>query len=155
MPRQDSRVDADFYAMIHQRIVDAPEESPERRRDDRQEFSGMQWLAPWDGIDFPPETAFLEVRCHDLTCSGFSFFASQRPLFREFVIGFGEKPNLIYVAAEPIRFTDVLMLPSGKFARARDARNLVHGTASLEEIGRPMVLVGCRFLRRLKKPDTQ
>jgi hypothetical protein len=154
MPSQSAHVDADFFAMIHQRIVELPDDRPsERRRHQRQRFLGIQRLAPWDGCKFPAEDAFVEVPCYDLTRSGFSFFAHQRPSFEQLVVGFGQKPNLLYISAKPVRFSPMLVFPSGRAAHVGHAPEPIRCSDPTGEIGMPMVLVGCRFLRRLEKPE--
>jgi hypothetical protein len=155
MPSENARVDADFFAMIHQHVASVPDDSPaDRRRNRRERFLGIQWVAPFDGTDFPADSEFTEVRCYDLTRSGVSFFASQRPSSEQLVIGFGHKPDLIYVAAEPIRVNPVLLFPSGRVTPIEDVQAPISRCSPTGEVGTPMMLVGCRFLRRLVWPAT-
>lgn len=156
MPSEDARSDADFYWMIHQRIADIPDDDGlDRRRHRRNRFLGIQWLAPWDGVEFPVESEFLEVRCYDLTRSGVSYFAPQRPPYEQVVMGFGRKPDLIYVSAEPIHFSQVLLFPSGQVTSIGETPGPISRCSPSGEVGTAMILVGCRFLRRLEPQDYQ
>lgn len=152
MAHPNAQVDADFFAMIHQRVT-APEgmgsEMDERRQEKRFPFVGLQWVAAWDGRHFPAAEAFQQVRCHDLSCQGFSFVVP-RPLAQpQLVAGFGQRPDLIYVAAEQVWSSHVLLFPSGRVLQIDSPEAAGQRRHPNGEIGRPLLLVGCRFLHRL------
>lgn len=153
MPHFTSEVDANFYRLIHTLVGSEPNDEPsERRRSMRNAFGSVQKIAPRSGPRLPEDHEFVEVRCHDLTQAGFSFFLPTRPEFSTLVAAFGTPPELIYMAAEVRHCESVLLYPSGIVER-------VHGEAARTsyqsvdgETATPMILVGCRFTERLEKP---
>ncbi len=146
----DAEIDASFYQMIHQFICASErDEMKDRRRHSRERFSQTQWIAPWDGVRFPDEAKFIEVQCHDLTRAGFSFLLAGRPTFRLLIAGFGRKPNLLYVVAEPVRCVPVLLSSSGRIQQVTEGTTHRQPQSPSESAGQPMMLVGCRFIRRV------
>jgi hypothetical protein len=154
MSNANAQIDATFYQMIHQ-FVHTPKggESDDRRRQKRERFPEIQWIAPWNGFRFPAESEFLEVQCYDLTRGGFSFLFPHRPMFPFLVAGFGQKPDLLYIGAEPVRSIPVLLFPTGRVKHIREGEAEIDRRSSTGELGRPMMLVGCRFTRRLTPPS--
>ena len=150
MPAFASDSDANFYRLIHDLVGRQSATVAERRSDRRHPFHTVQQIAGWDGGRFPADNAFFAACCHDLTRRGFSFLAPSRPPFGLLVAAFGKSPEQIFIAAEVRHLAQVLLHPSGMIERleGRDA------TAALPagEPPQPMMLVGCRFLRRLSKP---
>lgn len=159
MANLNSRVDADFFAMIHQHVTAAPPfetaapEGEERRETRRRRWLGVQWVAYWDGGRFPADHEFQEVRCHDLSCGGFSFFVFQPLPGPQLVAAFGRKPDLIYLAAEQVHAVHVLLFPSGRVLSVENPEEAVHRRHPNGEIGQPLLLIGCRFLQRLDLVD--
>jgi hypothetical protein len=151
MPGTSHEIDANFFQLIHRLVSGSPREPGEDHRDQRRNpFECFQQIAPWDGEGFPEDSAFFAVRCRDLTCGGFSFFLPAEPTFERLVAAFGSSPAVIHVGAEVLHTVRVVLYPSGRVERAEQRT-----AASAEEAndpGSPMVLVGCRFLRRLRKP---
>ena len=121
--------DSDFYEMVHQLLFGpvGPEESAglERRGNNRHDFSRVQWIAPFVEGRLPGEKEFKQVACHDLSTSGFAFYASQRPNSMLLVVALGNRPYT-YVLAEIVRVTPVHTEPGAK------------------------LVVGCQFVRRLE-----
>lgn len=149
----ESQIDASFYRLIHE-LVRAPDAGgeDERRGHPRRRFLVDHRVAPVRGEEFPDESAFIPVRCNDLTRSGFSFFFPSRPEFTNLVVAFGAPPETIYVGAEVIYCDDVLIHPLGVVERlggdrAGPSRRSPEGAAAV-----PAVLVGCQFTERLEKP---
>ena len=153
MEHLDSTIDADFYRLIHQLAGTPREDDPsERRGQHRQAFSTVQRIAPHPGPGFPPDSEFFEVRCHDLTRSGFSFFLPAPPDFTALVAAFGTPPHLIYVGAE-VRHSDrVLRHPSGLVEHVGGGAGAVAYQSVEGNIPTPLILVGCRFTRRMERP---
>ncbi|NLX95186.1 MAG: hypothetical protein GXY83_03310 [Rhodopirellula sp.] len=143
-----AQIDANFYQMIHQFVAPSHEEADERRRHERKQSWSTQYIAPWDGCRFPAETDFLELPCNDLTRGGFSFLHSHEPDFNLLVAGFGRKPDLLFVGAEVVRCTPVVVFSSGQVKRLRDEETSIRHFDPSGEPGHPRILVGCRFLRR-------
>ena len=104
----------------------APAPGVERRGSPRRPFPYVQHVAAYQNDGAPQADAFAEVECHDLSATGFSFWAQEPPEQRYLVIRFGASNDLIYLAAEVIHATP----------RDRD--------------GQAIFIVGCRFLQRLE-----
>jgi hypothetical protein len=119
------------------------EESTERRHQARQPFSAVQRVAPGFGGEVPPPSAFIEVRCHDLTRTGFSFFMPRGTRFPRLVVALGCTSQTIYVEADVLHWREVTV---------NDAGQIVTEGESNVEPTKPAVLVGCRFVRRLQEP---
>ncbi len=148
-----SEIDADFYRFIHEWTGPQSEEEPaESRRAGRHPFPARHRIAPCRGPAFPEDGEFFEVRCHDLTRAGFSFYLPARPDFTSLVAAFRGPSGMIYVAAEIAHCGDVILYPSGLVEHVGDPA----GAAALRgpdgETGTPMVLVGCRFTHKVQKP---
>ncbi len=144
----ENEIDANFYNLIHQLSGSLQQdETTDRRGNRRQVFQTMHRIALRRGTDMPDESEFFEVRCHDLTGSGFSFFLPSKPTFDFLVAAFGIPPSVIYLDAKVSHCDDVLVHPSGLIERiehaGRQDANVQAATL--------MVLVGCRFVRRLIK----
>ena len=152
MPYTTSEIDANFYRLIHQ-LAGTPEDqgAGERRRARRRPFLSTQRIAPHRGERFPEDSEFMDVQCPGLSTSGFSFLLPDSPDFTALVAAFGGPPDVIYVAAEVLHCTRVLVYPSGVVQRAGDQATRPAYQSSDEERPAPMVLVGCRFTKRLEK----
>ena len=150
MPPFASHSDANFYRLIHELAVRQSATS-ERRSDRRHPFQAVQQIAGWDGRRFPTDEAFFAARCHDLTGCGFSFLSPGRPQFKHLVAAFGKPPEQIFIAAEVRHLAQVLVHASGTVERFEGDASSVVGPAG-QPPAQSMVLVGCRFLRRLSKP---
>ncbi len=153
----ESEIDATFYRLIHQlSSMSSTGENAERRAQERRPFATWQRIAPYDGRGCPEESQFFEVQCHDLTQGGFSFLLARRPTFTSLVVEFGTAPDLIYVAAQVLRVSRVLLHPSGMvecLSRHGNGRSESQEEESPRgEQPTPKVLVGCRFTRRVPKP---
>jgi len=145
-----NETDANFYNLIHQ-LVDSsqPDEDAERRNQHRELFLSTQRIALRRGPGIPDESEFIDVRCHDLTRKGFSFFLSSSPNFDSLVAAFGSPPELIYVAAKVSHCQEVLVYSSGVVEPVRDPAEHVGHQATEGQTATEMVLVGCRFTARL------
>jgi hypothetical protein len=153
MPYSASQIDASFYRLIHQLVSAQEEEEPaERRGTVRHTFAATERIAPYRGGRFPDEGEFAEVRCHDLSQTGFAFFLPAPPDFTSLVVAFGTPPELIYAVAEVMHFSRVLLHPSGVVEEVGDPPEGAGARLSHGQAGRPMVLVGCRLVKRLEKP---
>ena len=75
------------------------ESALERRYESRRAFRVTHQIAPGYCWETPPESAWIDVRCHDLTQCGFSFLLDQQPAFDHLVARFG-LAEPIYVAGE-------------------------------------------------------
>ncbi len=144
----ESEIDANFYNLIHQLSGSLQQdETTDRRGNRRQVFQAINRIALRRGTDVPDESEFFEVQCHDLTGSGFSFFLPSQPNFDSLVAAFGIPPSVIYLDAEVSHYDDVLVHPSGLIERVEHA-----GRQDADvQAATPMVMVGCRFVRRLTK----
>lgn len=148
-----SEIDAGFFQLIHQVVSSSRRRGgPERRDGPRRPFDVFQQIAPWDGGAVPDDSQFTQVKCHDLTCSGFSFFLPKEPKFQALVAEFGQPPDSLLVGAKVLHVDPVLVYPSGRVEPldkpATGARSIRSRSAA------SMMLVGCRFVRRLRRPPT-
>ncbi len=99
----------------------------ERRRHPRLDFFGTQWITPFAGGTLPDQSAFLEVRCLDVSTGGFSFATTERPNYRSILVRF-------QVGGAPMYLT----------ARIADSRPYDGGDCGSERSFR----VGCEFTGR-------
>lgn len=153
MAGTSNEIDANFFKLIHQLVSSsAGEENEERRGGPRALFESFQRIAPWDGAGFPQDSEFFAVRCRDLTRGGFSFLTPGEPPFAMLVAAFGRPPDETYLAAEVAHTEYVLLYPSGRVERPDDGTTEAGAGKPPAEPATRMVLVGCRFRRRLRKP---
>ncbi len=149
-----AQVDASFYQLIHQLVGTSLREEAkgERRGRRRYRFWTRQLIAAWDGGPVPPDEAFSYIQCYDLTRAGFSFFLPTEPASILLVAAFGQPPHLIYVGAEVVHCARVLLHASGLVEHiASDQAGHVSRKSPDGRPATPLVLVGCRFLRRLER----
>ena len=99
-------------------------QSIEQRASERWAYPAIQLLAPCGPKELPRKSMFAEVRCHDLSQGGISFFMPRPPKFQLAVFGLGKRPNLTYLLAQVVYCKE-------------------HVTAKRE------YLVGCSFIRRV------
>lgn len=152
----DSEVDASFYNLVHKLIdADQSEATLERRESPRRPFASTQRIAIRRGDEVPTESDFVEVRCHDLTRQGFSFFLPTQPDFTSLVAALESSPKPIYLAAEVVRCSAVLVYSSGIVERMDHPTDSEDPDVDYESLrgqtATPMVLVGCRFTERLHR----
>ena len=146
----ESEIDANFYNLIHQLPGSLQKEETADRRDGRRQvFQAIHRIALRRGPDMPDESEFFEVRCRDLAGGGFSFFLRNKPNFDSLVAAFGIPPNVIYLDAKISHCDDVLVHPSGLIERVDVQTEHVDRQNTDIQVATPMVLVGCRFVRRL------
>jgi len=104
--------------------IEALPSPAERRHSQRWPFPETQLLGPCGSWGLPKIYMFCEVRCHDLSQSGVSFFLPRPATFEQAVIGLGKQPNITYL--------------------------LVRLTHCKEHAGeKKQYLVGCQFLNRV------
>ena len=116
--------DAEFFGTIHELLEEQSQKMTNRRGAERQAFECTQLLAPYDGTTLPNSADFLPVLCHDISPTGLSFYAPQRPDYQLVVVALGNIP-VRFFAAEVKRIT-----PSNQ----KDSKRF---------------LVGCKFVQRL------
>ena len=155
MAHMQRETDAGIYNLIHEVLESAPPTPPrgqpvERRRHRREPFPTIQRVAPRRGARMPDESEFFDVRCHDLTCAGFSFFLPAKPDFDALVVAFAGGSAVIYVSAEIVHCDGVLVGPSGKLERRTESVGEIDDQDPAGRKGKPMVLVRCRFTERLR-----
>lgn len=126
----------------------------ERRRQTRTPYRTVQRIAPIGEFEFPDDSEFFSVHCHDLSQGGFSFLMPVRPDFSMLAAELGTREKPIYVLCKVAHTADVMVDASGRIKPMRNRLGMAvwHGQ---EKEGKPMVLIGCRFLRRMQKPQTR
>ena len=148
-----SDLDAGFYRLIHELVGPQLQDEPaERRANRRHRFPVVQRIAPCRGPRFPNDDEFVEVRCYDLTRTGFSFFLPMRPDFSSLVAAFGVPGQAIYVGAEVTRCDSVLVDSSGEVERIDEHHEYPRGRNLQRDLATPMILVFARFTARLSAP---
>jgi len=150
--------DAAFFNLAHHFLaasqkaeggVGRDEPDAERRCKLRRAFRLTQWIAPGYSWEVPPESAWIEVRCHDLTQCGFSFFLDEKPTFERLVARFGSAEP-IYVAAWVNNWRPVLVDGLGGIIEpdTQSAGAVSTGVVSTGNRTERKILVGCQLLRR-------
>jgi len=149
MPHNDCSTPAPFAAQARQgkRPNGPPDrKGPERRGRPRFPFQVIQRVARKSGAGVPDDSEFFEVRCFDLSRTGFSFLLSNPPPFDAVVAALEGSSQVTYVAGEIVHCRKVTVYPSGQVSP------LIEGDSpkpSRHAQGTPMVLVGVRFVERL------
>ena len=149
----ENEVDADFFTSLHRAAPSARPlaDGPLNRRDcSRRPFHSVQRIAPRRGPGVPAESDFFEVPCYDLTQRGFSFLIPARPEFDSLVAEFDIPPAKVYIAAEVVRCTRVLVYPPDT-QQPLGSWSLQRNSGAGAENGVPRILVGCRFAERLQR----
>ena len=116
--------DAEFFGAIHDLLEEQAQKMTNRRGKERRAFECTQLLAPYDGTNLPNSADFLPVLCHDISPTGFSFYAPVRPDYQLVVVALGDIP-FRFLAAEIKRST---------LSNQKDSKRF---------------LVGCKFFQRL------
>ena len=142
-PDQPGPMDA--YQVAHEILTSSPIPGEERRGAPRHPFANRQWIAPYDGSHFPDQSEFSQVRCRDLSRTGFSFVVSEKPDFSSLVVYLGDPPNHIPMAAEVVRSCRVRLLGGGHIEMIDDEA----GDGNSDEVTGQTILVGCQFKGRV------
>ena len=100
------------------------EPTQERRGRERRRYACTQLLAPYDQGALPQQADFRQVKCHDISPTGFSFRSYRRPQTEHVVVALGAIPFKFF-AAEIVRVD-----------RVQSENGLEY-------------LIGCRFIQRL------
>jgi hypothetical protein len=140
--------DAAFFNLMHHFLAASQKgENATARQEpggDRRTFRLTQRIAPGYCWEVPPDSAWIEVPCHDLAQAGFSFFLDDKPNFERLVAMF-RSGGPIYVAAEVSRWRHVLVDEWGGITEPPAPSAGGVATARRTE---SKVLVSCTFLRR-------
>ncbi len=155
MPSVEAEIDAHFYELIHKLVTtDLSEDEPERRNHPRETFSAIHKVAPYDGKRLPQPSDFADIRCHDLARGGLSYLSANRPASTDLIVAFGVPPDITCVEARVVHMSDVLQFPStGVLEKIDNPNEPIQYRGPNGELGVPLVLVSCQFVRRLK--DTE
>jgi hypothetical protein len=121
--------DANFFALVHNvleanRLAGIVDPRDNRRR----QFACLQCVAPYRDGRLPAQAEFARVLCRDLSPTGFSYLASAAPDCEYLVVALGPSPSIMLSA------------------------QVVHNWPVETDAGTKMV-VGCRFIARIKFPD--
>ena len=148
--------DAAFFNLMHHFLAAShkgeggaagEEAEAERRCQPRRPFQLTQRIAPGYCWEVPPESAWIEVACHDLAQCGFSFLLDEKPAFDRLVAMF-RLAEPIYVAARVNHSRPVLVDSWGGIL---DAGTQTAATLAAGRRMEPRFLVGCKFLRRFER----
>jgi hypothetical protein len=122
----DYAKDAKFFEVVKDLTRRAePGRSSERRGRQRQPYPCYQYVAPFRDSRMPSPEEFQQVRCHDISTGGFSYFTAELPDHDRIVAAFGTAPAFTYLTAE-IHY----------------AKRVAQGTNAMFQIG-------CQFLGRI------
>jgi len=108
----------------------SPPESDNRRSWERMPYPTLQPLGPYGSWGLPKKEMFFDVRCHDISRGGISFFLPEPPEFQLAVMALGRTGGLKHFFVR-ILYTKEHPGPSKDF------------------------LVGACFLRRLTGNETE
>ncbi|HID76184.1 MAG TPA: PAS domain S-box protein [Planctomycetaceae bacterium] len=98
----------------------------ERRHSPRRPYPYLQAIAYVLDGHLPALTDFFQVECHDIAGAGFSFLSSRPPQSDTLVVALGRHPRLTHLSAR-----------------------VIHATR-IEHRGKPMFLIGCAYLGRVR-----
>lgn len=96
-----------------------------RRQSRRKNYPYLQLIGPVRGRQLPHANEYQEVRCRDISPSGFSYFTETPPDYQELVVALGAYPLQLYLTAQ-----------------------IIHVNRFLKE-GQNMMLVGCEYTSRV------
>ena len=155
MPSIEAEIDAQFYELIYKLVnSDSADDGSDRRAHPRELFSSIHKVAPYDGLTLPQPSDFVGVHCHDLARGGFSYLSPIRPAATNLIAVFGIPPDITCMEARVVRTADVLQYPSTSLLETiGDPNAPIQYQGPNGEIGVPLVLVGCQFVRRLKNTE--
>jgi len=91
---------ADRAARDGQSDEDPPPIPHNRRRSLRKAFPYIQLIGPMRDGQLPHSDEFQEVRCRDISPSGFSFITKSPPDYQELVVALGAYPSQLYLTAQ-------------------------------------------------------
>jgi hypothetical protein len=77
----------------------------EQRTCERFTYPMVASVAPYDHGGQPSQAMFLEVRCHDISTGGLSFFVPVPPNFKFAIVALGRSPNVIYMLVRVMHCT--------------------------------------------------
>jgi hypothetical protein len=98
-------------AEVRQRIPDDGDaEEMDRRTSNRHAYPVIQMIAPCMLFRPPEEATFHEVRCHDISRGGVSFFWSRSPDFHYVVIRLGDGVDAVSLRARVVRSSPIVGL---------------------------------------------
>jgi diguanylate cyclase len=117
--------------VVHQQLVeiDRDDWSADRRGRPRHRFPRVQFIAPYNGGEFPTADQFREVRCRDLNANGIAFWLPSPPEDTSLVVALGQDDKIQYLLAE------------------------VSHTAAVARGNKTVYLVGCRFKGKVDLPE--
>lgn len=85
----------------------APDNAPRTLRAPRQEVVAPQWIAPYNGREFPQESQFREALCLNISRSGIAMVLTVRPDWKHAIVGLNLGPLRKYMAATVVRKTPI------------------------------------------------
>ena len=68
-----------------------------RRNRERRTYRVLQWVAGCPDEGLPKRKAFRQVRCHDISRGGLSYYTEQPPLDELLVVGLGSGGQTTYL----------------------------------------------------------
>jgi PAS domain S-box-containing protein len=99
---------------------------PNRRQKLRTDFPYFQLIGPILNGQLPQADDYQEVRCRDISPTGFAYVAKEPPNYQALIVALGAYPSQVYLTAE-----------------------IVHVNRQ-SEYGKDMVLVGCQYTSRIE-----
>ena len=141
--------DASFFSYVHSIVKTMQSEGGQRLRRAQQAGGAIHRIALCEGDTIPDPSSFIEVPCHNVTSSSFSFFVTKIPNFDHLVIAFDLSGRTIYVESRVVSTCDVLIYESGEIRRLDNPAEMpIH--AQDEPPALPVILVECEMIRRLE-----
>lgn len=101
--------DVSFYELVHKILTRQLEEDEtqsdddaERRAGNRESFQSVQFMGPIVNGRLPKPAEMTEVVCHDISTSGFSFFAGQPQRSEQLLVRLNGALKSTYLIAQVI-----------------------------------------------------
>lgn len=147
--------DAAFFNLMHHFLATSPKgessagqtkTGAERRSEPRRPFRLTQRIAPGYCWEVPPASAWIDVRCYDLSQGGFSFFLNEKPTFQRLVAKF-HSAGTLYLAARMVHWRPVLVDVWGGIIESGTKMADMIPTGRRSE---SKFLVGCQFMQRFE-----
>ncbi len=117
--------DASFFSLAHHVLHAHRSAIADPNQADRHRYTCLQCVAPFVDGRMPESSQFKQVRCHDLSLTGFSYLSDEPPGCEQVIVALGSGPFILVSA------------------------RVVHHSPTFVE-GTKSNIVGCQFVARIE-----